>query len=86
MSDQNRDRDKAFTKYGWTVVRFSEQQVLSSPLNCCEIVNYIINYWTLEKTDFILDECEIEVEKRWDKDDAKRMAINKVRQFNYFKD
>lgn len=83
LDDANLDRDKAFTKYGWTVVRFSEKQVINSALKCCEVINHIISFWTLQKTNLSLEECEIQIEKRWNKDEAKEMSISKVRQSKY---
>lgn len=80
LEDVNKERDKAFQKYGWTVIRFSENQVLKSVDYCCDIINHIINYWALNPSDYNLEKSLISVHKRWTKDEAIKMAAEKSRQ------
>jgi hypothetical protein len=78
--DTNKERDKAFLKYGWTVVRFSEKQVLESIDSCGDIINHIISYWTLTPSKHNLDQSKIMLHKRWTKEDANKMSSEKYRE------
>lgn len=81
LLDLNKERDDAITKYGWTIIRFAENHVLNSPNECCDIVNHVINYWSLQASNYNLKNIKIAHHKRWTKEEAIQMSQSKIRQF-----
>jgi hypothetical protein len=82
VRDLNKERDDALVKYGWTVVRFSENHVLTSPKACCDIVKYVIDYWSLSASKDNMNTIKINHHRRWTQKEAVEMSINRSRQHN----
>ncbi len=75
----DKTRDEYFTWIGWFVIRFSEEQVVKHPNECCNIVSalinhcYNINYSYGNRIDLIAHEC-------WDYQTALNYCQNKFRE------
>jgi hypothetical protein len=78
--DANEERDLAFVKYGWTVIRFSEEQVLKFPEECVNVIDYIICYWLQKKSSFDFALSPLKLQQRWNLDDSKLMTEKKHRE------
>lgn len=80
-------RDQIFINAGWIVIRFAEEQVIKSPLNCTLIVARLLhaidNMYTINKS--ILADIEKSGEtfytiSKWNKDEAMNMAATNYRE------
>lgn len=73
-------RDNFFTKNGWIVIRFSEQQIIEYPLECCNLISKTIN--DICKEIALLDYDEdlfLPQMKQWNKEEAYEMAYKQLR-------
>lgn len=70
--DTNEERDNVFKKYGWTVIRFSEEQVINETDSCVAIILQVIKYWSQDQYPFlgIKSVKEITKERRWTFDES----------------
>lgn len=80
ITDKNKHRDSTFSKKGLTVIRFSEEQVLTQPEKCLGIIDYIINFWKRNYTLINLDENTIVKHKRWNLKDISEMILKQHRE------
>ena len=64
--DSNYDRDNVFQKYGWTVIRFSEEQVLKQGKECLNIIAYVLAYWNRQTAPHEMKSSPIKIIERWD--------------------
>lgn len=80
-------RDQIFINAGWIVIRFAEEQVIKSPLNCALIVARLLHaidsMYTINKS--ILADIEKYGEtfytiSKWNKDEAMNMAATNYRE------
>lgn len=77
--DSNKIRDERLLKSGWTIIHFSEEQVLKFPEVCVDIINHIVCYWLQEKSPYIFENSKMKLTSRWSFEDAKLMSKNKFR-------
>ena len=80
------DRNDFFTRNGWCVIRFAEEQIFNFPDDCVKFIENFINYtedyinYTLD--DFCFDDYlspTIKSINKWTKEEAHRMAYKKYR-------
>ena len=80
-------RDNYFLSHGWTVIRFSELQVIRYPLRCVNEINELLKKLTLDELNLVnfpdknMTESNFP-QKRWSFEEANFMSQNNVRQ-NY---
>ena len=80
-------RDNYFLSHGWTVIRFSEFQVIRYPLLCVKEIHELVKKLSLNELSLVyLPNENITdsnfLQKRWSFEDANYMSQNNVRQ-NY---
>lgn len=75
VDDCNKERDDAFRKYGWTVIRFSEEQVINQVDECVKIIDYVICYLSANYSLDDLSKSRIRKQKRWTREEAYQLAI-----------
>ena len=77
MEGKDSVRDQYFNEQGWTVVRFSERQVMEQTQGCVELLRRIVR-------DLRGDKCEydglVRLEKRWTQKEAVAMERELVRE------
>lgn len=73
------NRDHYFNLKGWIVIRFAENQIVETPLECCKVVSNIIRAVT--KRNFMKDfKSEFKINtKCWTKNVALKLAENNER-------
>lgn len=75
-------RDENINRLGWMVVRFSEYQIHTQPLNCiafiCRIITRIIPNVNFDQK--LLKVADPEREKQWEQLDSQKWATQKYRQ------
>lgn len=72
--DSNMDRDEVFRKNGWTVVRFSEEQVVSFPDHCADVIGNVVCYWEVKNSGYNFNESKLTLQPRWTAGVAREMA------------
>ena len=78
INSNDNNRDSFFQSSGWHVVRFAEVQIVAYPGECVNFIVSVINNlnkYKLETPNFTGEYC-----KKWDADQAKRMAKLKLRE------
>lgn len=75
------DRDNVFNSKGWVVIRFSEEQVVRQPHECCKVIAQVIHYLTnqlffLNKFNFIGNLTSV---AQWTEAEAEDMAREQYR-------
>jgi hypothetical protein len=71
VKKKDRRRDADFKKAGWSVVRFTESQVLTDPKGCVKVIESVVDFLAFKRDDYIID---INLEKRWSHKESKQMA------------
>lgn len=77
----NDERDAYFTKNGWYVIRFSEEQVVKYQESCCKYIGTLLFKITF-RFKYILDFYgfpNLPEMPMWTKEESNYMAINKLR-------
>ncbi|RYE56092.1 MAG: DUF559 domain-containing protein, partial [Sphingobacteriales bacterium] len=71
------ERDSYFTSHGWTVIRFSESQVVQNPAGCLKYIAWVLqtHFDVHEYVDFVTYLQDLKEEKRWTFEDADLMAF-----------
>lgn len=82
IKDRNSYRDELFTKNGWTVIRFSEDQILTHAKECIDLIELIVNYWYDGSAELIKIEDNSFIHGRWKLDDSIIMAKKCYRELN----
>jgi hypothetical protein len=76
------ERNKDFLNRGWTVIRFSENQVVEYPERCCkviaDVVAEIVDTYTVPKE--LTKEKKLIKEEYWDETRSEELAKNKTRE------
>ena len=78
---KDRQRDRAFTESGWFVLRFAEEQIITSPESCCLIIAKLIARYSSNKSilNQFPDTQKIRKIPFWTKSQAEEMAREKQR-------
>ncbi len=76
------ERNKDFLNRGWTVIRFSEEQIVEYPQKCCKVIAEVIsdlvdNY---DPPKNLLKLKPLQKEEYWDEEKSKRLANQKTRE------
>lgn len=71
------ERNHNFLENNWIVIRFSEKQVLSTPEECCKIIDYIVKRIKSKQSSRLQN--WVEKEKRWTYEEALLMIEDKYR-------
>lgn len=82
IESHDRFRDQIFTDANWLVVRFSEKQIMTQPLKCCEYINELIKSYFNFNFDNLFRISFSFREKRWTKKESYEMIKRKYR-FSY---
>ncbi len=84
---KDKDRNRVFLESGWAIVRFSEEQVLTQPIECCKLIAEIIEkleddhrYYQSKFRDGLLN---IKHHRIWSNDEAKNMSLIKYRDLHW---
>jgi len=83
FEDVNLERDAVFRKNGWTVMRFSEDQIIKTPDQCIHLIEKLISYWQLKEPTLQFDETKLSSQKRWTVEECRQFALMGVREDNY---
>lgn len=78
-------RDDYFNQHGWAVIRFTEEQVITQPYNCCQFIKiFIQQYLRLEiiNKDKLTRSTVIKPIPTWTKEESHRLAYRRYR-FSY---
>lgn len=78
ITDVNESRDSTFVYGGWSVVRFSEDQVVKYPDECINIVQQLICYLSLTQNETLKSNTEI-YHPRWTLAEARQKAKLRTR-------
>lgn len=75
-------RNEYFTNKGWYVLRFSEDQIVKYPLECCKFVSRVYAYYTLDKKPLqkLQEVGDIKFVKQWNYEEGKSMAKSDYRE------
>jgi len=75
-------RNTYFQDNGWSIIRFSEEQICKYPNLCCKIISEHIGILTGESiwVEGFYEMGEIEMQKAWTKEDALKLANKSARQ------
>ncbi|WP_312824950.1 hypothetical protein [Epilithonimonas sp.] len=80
------ERNLFFKAKNWIIIRFSENQIATSPLSCCLFIAYLINRYT-KNSKYIskiiqnyTQEYSLKVEKRWTSVDVTEYIERKYRE------
>ncbi len=78
---KDRERDRAFQKSGWFVVRFAEKQIITTPEKCCWVIAKLIARYTDDHSVLSRFSKAAKIQKIlfWTKAQAEQMAQEKVR-------
>jgi len=74
-------RNNFFTRKGWIVIRFSEEQVVSYPQSCCKTVAQVVAQIT-ENTSILnqfINISDLKEQQQWTEQEALEMAENRTR-------
>jgi hypothetical protein len=77
-------RDRYFTENGWFVIRFSETQIVNSPMECAKYINdFLITDFSISEYNYIFyDTLDLPDRPRWDYDQALTMVKFDSRNLN----
>ncbi|MEI6816967.1 MAG: hypothetical protein WCL14_10185 [Bacteroidota bacterium] len=66
---------------GWSVIRFSEKQIIEQPKECCKFIASYLAYASIDKNKLNGFEKigDVIPDKTWTKEEAEQMAINRYR-------
>lgn len=80
------ERNMIFTENGWNILRFSEHQIVKSPLSCCKYISEFIKAIdsSFVQPKALTDEHDVEDEKCWTLKEAKDWSKGFYRE-NYLK-
>lgn len=82
-NDEDTKKEKIYKANGWTLIRFSEFQVVNYPNECCKFLAQVVDFYQaeLKYTNLPkLKECGVlPYHKHWDFAEAKQMALDGVR-------
>jgi hypothetical protein len=70
VDDSNSKRDEVFKNSGWTVVRFSQDQVLKDTNQCIDIIDHIISYWSENASTYKIENAKSLLHSRWSLDQS----------------
>lgn len=75
------NRNDYFLNHGWFVLRFSETQVIPTPLECAKYLNdFLFEYFEIDEFAANFDETEeLQSMECWTYDEVKKMAIKNSR-------
>lgn len=81
-SDTDLRRNECFLERDWFIIRFSEEQIVKSPENCCRtIAELIAEIKGLESIPYKLKHIEpVKKKSRWSEEEARRMTDENYRQ------
>lgn len=71
-------RDDYFLSHNWIVLRFAEEQIVTNPYGCCNIISKVVNYFFQKQEDYFFAP-ELTQIKRWTSNEAEIMAFSKHR-------
>lgn len=80
------ERNLFFESKNWIIIRFSENQIATSPLSCCLLIAYVIKRYTKNSNYFnkiiqnYTQEYGLKVEKRWTRFDVNEYIERKYRE------
>ena len=76
------ERNKDFLNRGWTIIRFTENQVVEYPERCCkviaEVVDELVDIYTIPKE--LIKEKGLNKEEYWDENKSEQLARNRTRE------
>ncbi len=78
---QDKRRNDSLVKSGWSVIRFSEHQIINQPDECCKFISDYLKY-LYTKDIFHFKEnsiMELTTHKCWNKEEAETLALNNSR-------
>ena len=75
-------RNKRFTERGWSVIRFSEKQIINEPLSCLKKIFELLHQMnaSIEVPSVLLKEPDVKKESIWSKSLAEAMEKNNERE------
>lgn len=78
----DQDRNDFFNSHNWIVIRFTEQQFLQQPKECCAYIGHVINKATMHLSNFKEDDAYTKLinTQCWNKDEAIAMEIANFRE------
>ena len=82
-SEEDLKKEQIYRLNGWTLIRFSEYQVINYPTECCLFLAQVVDYIGIEKKYSLTPKFEnhiiIPLDKQWTKEEAIKMANNETR-------
>lgn len=82
-NDEDVKKERIYKTNGWTLIRFSEFQVINFPNECCKFIAQVIDYCQIQfkysRIEKFKNYSTLPFDKHWDYSEAKTMAQNESR-------